>query len=201
MPSCLRISWPIFHFSLRRENCLSSLSWLLQEISYTNWHFHLLAPLPVPLRIQKAHISSYERNTFSLPELVSLMKPPLSHLVENSEDVRAQYQSHSVKLQQLSLREEGLGWEVGGETTGSGPEEGGRELGVPCVLTHCCELAWGLHSNSSPLPFPWKHAPCLLFVWSSWKGYFFALSQCLAFEKAPSGESSVAIPLNFSSVW
>lgn len=92
----------------------------------------MLAPLPVhvvPVRIQKAHISSYERNTFSLPELVSLRKPPISHLIENSEDLRAQFQSHSVKIQQLSLREEDLGWDVGGETTGWGPEWGGREFG------------------------------------------------------------------------
>lgn len=86
------------------------------------------------------------------------MKPPLYHVIENSKDLRAQFNSHSIKLQHLVwfLSEEGLGWEVGGKIyRQEGPAEGRRDR-IQGTSVHD-STAWSYLRPALPLwspPFP-----------------------------------------------
>ena len=71
----------------------------------------------------------------------------MDHLIENSKDLRAQFNSHSIKLQQfllsLCVKEglgEGLAWEVEGKNT----RAGGVSLAVQWLrLATCIEEGTG----------------------------------------------------------
>lgn len=140
-----------------------------------------------------------------LQELVSLMEPPMDHLIENSEDLRVQFNSQSIKLEhsvcplvrkvwlerwkaRIPGRREGLRREGGGEPRALWSTETLR--GPPG--THSPSLVPSLAPGNIPLAYFLSEA--------ARKDIFFAPSQCLALKEAALCESSVVIPLGFSSV-
>lgn len=89
----------------------------------------------------------------------------MDHLIENSKDVRAQYNSHSIKGQQSfcpcvkEAPREGVAWEVEGQNTGAGPGEGGESRGT-WVNEGTAGFCLGPAHQVWTLPSLWKHALC-----------------------------------------